>query len=291
MYYVTKGSTIDTHFENREDLFCDLMGELKFSYDTICLEMDERVVKDIVAEDKLSNEEFLDALFTQDYDVQNYLRLILDSFLSVTDVVGANCGEATDIYSVDNEDFAGDQYTFAELAYENNWNVVSFNRVEADKMIETITKNSSNGKKIYYISDKSQFLLYKSLNCDTFLTKYCSSFENVYCVRNCSFDNWDSLSETERFRVVSVFFKEIGYVIHNEFSKLGRFPGRNSNRVEKINNNLFEYRISNPNYRIYYSRNEEKLIILKGLLKRRQDIPTGTMNNLVHLSKQPYEKA
>ena len=137
MYYVTKGSTIDTHFENREDLFCDLMGELKFSYDTICLEMDERVVKDIVAEDKLSNEEFLDALFTQDYDVQNYLRLILDSFLSVTDVLDANCGDATDIYSVDNEDFAGDQYTFAELAYENNWNVVSFNRVEVDKMIES----------------------------------------------------------------------------------------------------------------------------------------------------------
>ena len=291
MYYVTKGCTINTNFESSQDFFDNLMEQLKFTYDIIRLEMGDRVVKDIIAEEKFGNEEFMDALFSQDYDVQNYLRLILDSFLSVTDVVGANCGETTDTYNIENENFIGDQYTFAELAYENNWHIISFDIVEVDKMIKPIIKNSNGSKKIYQICDKSQFLLFKSLSSDTFLPKYCCSFENVYCTQNCSFDNWDSLSETERFRVLSVFFKEIGYVIHNEFSKLGRFPGRNSNRVEKIKDDLFEYRISNPNYRIYYSRNENKLIILKALLKRRQDIPTATMNNLLRLLKQPFEKA
>ena len=133
-------------------------------------------------------------------------------------------------------------------------------------------------------------LLSKSLKDETYLSKYFCAFENVYCTKNCNFDNWNSLNEAERFRVLSIFLKEIVHVLYNEFSKLGRFPGRNSNRVEKINDNLFEYRISNPNYRIYYSRFENKLIILKTLLKRRQSISTDAMNNLLRLVKQPYEK-
>lgn len=291
MYYVTKGSTINTNCAYSEDFFYNLMEQLKFSYDIIRLEMGDKVVKDIIAEEKLGKQEFLDALFSQDYDVQNYLRLILDSFLSVTDVVAANAGRGTDIYSADDEKLVGDQYTFAELAYENNWNVISFYCVEVDEMVRPIAKNSIGQKKIYYICNRSQLLLCKCLDNNTFLPKYCCSFEDVYCVRNCGFGDWDSLQERERFKVLSLFYKEIGYVIHNEFNKLGHFPGDNSNRVEKINNNLFEYRIANPNYRIYYSRGGNKLIVLKTMLKDRQTISTGTMDNLVRLSKQEYEKA
>ena len=267
------------------------MEQLKFSYDIIRLEMGDKVVKDIIAEEKLGKQEFLDALCTQDYDVQNYLRIILESFLSVTDVGGVNSGERTDLYSTDDEKFVGGEYTFAELAYENNWNIISFDCVEMEYMIKQVSKNSINAKKVYHIYNRKQLLLCKSIDNYTFLPKYCCSFEDVYCVKNCSFDDWNSLSETKRFKVLSLFYKEIGYVIHNELSRLGRYPGRNSNRVEKINDNLFEYRISNPNYRIYYSRGGNKLIVLKAMLKDRQTISTGTMDNLVRLSKQEYEKA
>ena len=290
MHYVIKGSTINSNREYSEDFFYNLMEQLKFSYDIIRVEMDDKVVKDIIAEEMLGNKEFLDALWVQDYDVQNYLRIILDSFLSVTDVDGVNSGERTDMYSTDDEKFIGGEYAFAELAYENNWNVISFEYVEVHDMIKPITKNSINQKKIYHICNKSQLLLCKSLDNDMLLPKYCCSFEDVYCVKSCNFDDWDSLRNRERFKVLSLFYKEIGYVIHNEFSKLGHFPGENSNRVEKINDNLFEYRIANPNYRMYYSRDENKLIILKGMLKDRQTISTGTMDNLLRLSKQLYEK-
>lgn len=290
MYYVTKGDSITTHCEHSEDFFCKMLEQLKFSYDVVQCEMNDRVVKDIVAEEEFSNEEFLEALSSQEYDTQNYLILVLDSFLSITDVDSIICGDADDRYSVDDEEKFGDQYTFAELAYENEWNVISFDCVNVDNMVKTITKNSHNRKKVYNISDRSQLLLSKSLKDETYLSKYFCAFENVYCTKNCNFDNWNSLNEAERFRVLSIFLKEIVHVLYNEFSKLGRFPGRNSNRVEKINDNLFEYRISNPNYRIYYSRFENKLIILKTLLKRRQSISTDTMNNLLRLVKQPYEK-
>ena len=60
--------------------------------------------------------------------------------------------------------------------------------------------------------------------------------------------------------------------------------------VEKINDNLFEYRISNPNYRIYYTREDDKLIILLSLRKDRSDISRITMNKLMKLKNNKYEK-
>lgn len=290
MVCVTNGNTINTNYEYSPEFFYKLREQLYFAFDVMHVERNATIVKDIVFEEKFGNQKFLNALNAQDYDTRGYLQLILDSFASITDVDETICGEATDVYSINDQQFVGDQYTFAELAYENNWYIISFLPVEMGNLTVKIDKNSIDTKEMYNICNTSQLLLCNSLKNDIFLGEFYSSFDCVYCSEKYSFEDWASLSHDKRLKVLSTFYSEITYIVHNQFQKLKRFPGKNPSRVEKIGNDLFEYRIANPNYRIYYTRDSDKLILLKGMLKRRQTIANATMKRLVELKSQPYAK-
>lgn len=241
-------------------------------------------------EEKLSNCDFIDALSAQDYDIQNYLWSMLTSILSVTDVPGVFCGTESDLYSFGGRQYLGDQYSFVELAYENEWPIVSLKPVDLENISSVVTKNGDSPKTVYSVCDLSQLYFIKALTNGQYLGEYFTSFDKVYCVRNCTFDHWDSVHATGRFKVLATFYREIRHIVHNEFDKLGRFPGRKANRVEKINDNLFEYRIANPNYRIYYTRKEDKIVIVLSALKRRGNISASMMNNLMQLKNYTYEK-
>lgn len=290
MYYVLNGNTIDISEPYDSNFFNQLKDDFYFPYEVLRVSNHKSIVKDIETEKKIGSQELVDALLLQDYDIQGYICAMLDSFLSITDVPNIVCGTTSDSYSIDSDDYQGDQYSFAELAYENNWCIVSNSNVEVEDMVTKIVKNDVCNKTRYKVSNLTQVYLAKAVNDENFLGKYFTSFDRVFCVRNCTFDNWTSINETGRQKILTTFYKEIEHVIHNKFGKLGHFHGRNTNRVEKINDNLFEYRISNPNYRIYYTRADDKLIILLSLLKDRSDISTTTMSKLMNLKNNKYEK-
>ena len=138
------------------------------------------------------------------------------------------------------------------------------------------------------IYNEKQLLLNYCLKCDDFLGEYVSAFDNVFCSQNNSFDDWSSLGFEQRFKVLSMFYNEITYILRKEFSKLSRYPGKNKNRVEKIEDGLFEYRIDNPNYRLYFMRDKEKLIVLMGILKKSNCIAKKVKEKLKNLRKYPY---
>ena len=290
MVCVTNGNTINTNCEYTSEFFSGLREKLYFAYDVMRVQRNVTIVKDITAEDKFGNEDFLNALYRQDYDLIGYLSLMLDSFVSISDIDEVLCGVPTDGYDVDNQHFVGEEYTFAELAYENDWCVLSFEPVDIEAVTIKIAKNSANVKKAYYISNIKQFLLCASLKDDTILGEFYSSFDDVYCSIYCSFENWDSLTIDKRFKVLATFYDEIIHIVNNQFQNLRRFPGNNQSRVERIRNNLFEYRIANPNYRIYYTRDNNKIVLLKCMLKRRQTIANTTLKRLEELKSEAYFK-
>lgn len=289
MCCIINSNTINVGEEYTADFFVDLKKKFYFSYEVLHLKEHEQIVKDMDLEEKLSDYDLFNALLLQDYDVQNYILAILDAFLSITDISEAAFGTQDDIYSYEGKEYKGDQYSFVELAFENNWNVISLKDIDLDRMSSLVLKNGKENKKIYNICNITQWYLTKSLICEHFLEKYFSSFDKVYCIQNCAND-WASINISQRLKILSTFYREVEYVVHNELNKLGHFPGKNTNRVEKINDNLFEYRLSNPNYRIYYTRKNEKLVIILCMLKRQGKISKTTMNNLVRLKNSSYEK-
>ncbi len=290
MNYVLNGDTINSSEPYDGEFFEKLKDALYFPCEVLRNSMHKKIVKDIATEDKIGNQEILDALLLQDYDMQGYIRSLLDSLLSVTDVPDIVYGVTSDSYCINGVDYRGDEYSFAELAYENNWGIVSFSDVATEEIFAKITKNGVNSKIINVASELKQVYLAEAVNNDNFLGKFFASFDRVFCVRNCSFNDWGSIHEPEKQKVLITYYKEIEHVVHNEFDKLGHFPGKNSNRVEKINDGLFEYRLSNPNYRIYYTRVDDKIVILLTLLKNRTDISKNTMDNLIRLKKYANEK-
>ncbi len=285
MYYVLKGKTINITEQYDNNFFNQLKDDFYFPYEVLHVLEHKNIVKDIEAEERVGSQELIEALLLQDYDIQGYIWTMLDSLLSVTDVPDIICGTTSDSYYVDGINYQGDNYSYAELAYENDWCVVSMSNIKVEDIITKIVKNDNVGKNIYQVSNLTQMYLAKAINDVSLLEKYFTSFERVSCVQNCAFENWTSINELGRQKILTTFYKEIKHVVHNEFDKLGHFPGRNSNRVEKINDDLFEYRLSNPNYRIYYTRVDDKLVILLTLLKDRSDISKNTMDNLMRLKK------
>lgn len=282
MYYVLNGETIDIPSEYTAEYFDGLYS----TFSTIVKLLNDNgdlIVKDIVADERLDNQSFRKALFAQDYDMQWYLYSVLDKLLSVLDIINIATGQTTDCYMCNGQNYVGDEYSFAELCYENNYSALSLKEVDIDSFWIKIKKNKNDGKKISQISNPSQYYLNRSIKDSAFLLGYFSSIKNVACVDNCSFNDWDSITETERFKVLSTFYREATYILNMELDKLGHFNGKNRNRVEKINVKLFEYRISNPNYRIYYTRRKEKLIIIHTILKKTAKIPNSTMNYLASL--------
>lgn len=290
MYYVVNGDTINFSEPYDGEFFKKLKDALSFPCEDLRNSMRKKIVKDITTEDKIGKQEILDALLLQDYDIQGYIYSLLDSLLSVTDVPNIVCGTTSDSYCVNDANYRGDEYSFAELAYENDWGIVSLSEVSPEEIFIKIIKNDVNSKTINIASELKQVYLSEAINNDSFLGRFFTSFDQVFCVRNCNFNNWKSINEAERQKILITFYKEIAHVLHNEFDKLGHFPGRNSNRVEKINDGLFEYRLSNPNYRIYYTRVDSNLVILLTLLKNRPDISKKTMDNLIRLKKHVNEK-
>ena len=290
MNYVLNGDTI-IFGESYDSVFFEkLKDALYFPCEVLRKSMHRKIVKDITTEDKIGNQEIFDALLLQDYDMQGYIWSLLDSLLSVTDVPEIVYGGTSDSYCINDVIYRGDEYSFAELAYENNWGIVSFSDVAAEDIFTKITKNNVNIKTINVASELKQVYLAEAVNNGNFLGRFFTSFDRVFCVRNCNFNDWDSIHETGKQKVLITYYNEIEHVVHNRFDKLGHFHGKNPSRVLKINDELYEYRISNPNYRMYYTRIDDKLIILLTLLKNRSDISTNTMNNLVRLKTCEYEK-
>lgn len=289
MYYVLNGNTINVNKTYDNNFFNQLKDVFYFPYEILHVLNNKNIVKDMKTEDTLEDQKLIDALLLQDYDIQNYIWTMLDSFLSVTDVPDVVCGTTSDKYSIENKYYQGDQYSFAELAYENEWYVVSLENVSVENMVYKAIKNDLDNKTIYTISNLTQLYLAKAINDMRFLGKYFTSFDQVYCVLNCEFNNWESINKVDRLKILTTFYTEIKHVLHNEFDKLGHFHGRNANRVEKINDNLFEYRVSNPNYRIYYTRKNDNLGIILTMLKKRGRISKSTMNHLIRLKNNEPE--
>ena len=283
MNYVTNGETLNLDSEYTYEFFCELKDKLSFAYELLCLKRKKRVVKDIILEKKFVEEKFIEALLTQDYDLSGYLFLILNNMLSITDLQAVNCGKNTDKYCIDEKQYSGDQYTFAELAYENDWPVVSFENITIQNVVKKIIKNSSEEKKTCNICNEKQFLICNCLKSDEYWGEYVSAFDNVYCSLNYSFEDLKSLRFDGKFKILSMYYTEIIHILNNELEKLSRFPGRNKNRVEKIDDGIFEYRIDNPNYRIYYTRDKDNLIILMGRLKKESKIRKSIKDQLNRL--------
>lgn len=290
MYYVLNGNTISISESYDGAFFEKLKDTLYFPCEVLCKSMHKKIVMDFNAEDKIGSQAILDALLLQDYDIQGYIYSLLGSLLTVTDVPDIVCGTTCDSYCANDVNYCGDEYSFAELAYENNWGIVSLAEVSPEETFIKITKNDVDSKTINIASELKQVYLSEAINNDSLLGRFFTSFDKVFCVRNCNFNDWKSINETGKQKVLITFYKEIEHVLHNEFDKLGHFPGRNSNRVEKINDDLFEYRLSNPNYRIYYTRVDDKLVILLTLLKDRSNISKNTMENLIRLKNHVHEK-
>ncbi len=291
MYYVLNGSTVDVNNIYNEDFFNKLKEDLSFPYEISRAPNKGIVVKDFIAEEKLDNHELINSLWgLDDYDLMSCVGYQLDSLVSITDIQEACYGTENDIYFVENIDHQGGQFGFAELSYENNWNVISLKSTTIDDLDLNITKNGVYTNELYQLSDLTQFYMVEAIAEENLMGRYFSSFDRVYCVQNCTFNNWDSLSKLDRKKVLTLFYKEIYYVIHNEFDKLGHYPGKNPNRLEKIDDNLFGYRISNPNYRIYFSRKREYLGIVACMLKDRGDISSSVKNNLNRLKNNEYIK-
>lgn len=291
MNYVLNGKTINFGETYDNVFFEKLKDALHFPCEILRKSMHKKIIKDIITEDKIGSQEIFDALLLQDYDIQCYIWSLLDSLLSVTDVPDIIYGATNDSYRINDDYYRGDEYSFAELAYENNWAIVSFSDVAAEEIFTEITKNDVDSKTINVASELKQVYLIEAISEGAFLGRFFTSFDRVFCVRNCNFNDWDSIPKSGKQKVLITYYKEIEHVIHNEFDKLGHFHGRNTSRVLKINDNLFEYRVSNPNYRIYYTRANDNIVILLTLLKDRSDISTNTMNNLMRMKNCEYEKA
>lgn len=290
MCYIINSDTINIGTDYTFEFFNDLKEKFHFPYEILYSLEHEQIVKDMFLEDKLINDDLMNALSLQDYDLRNYLYLMLSSLLSITDITEVRYGTQEDLYLYEGNTYRGDQYTFVELAYENDWNVISLKNIDIKKIVSPTTKNEENSKNIYNVCNITQLLLVKSLFSEHYLERFFSSFEKVYCIQNCEFNNWETVNEMQRLKILATFYQENKYIIHNEFNNLGHFHGRNANRVEKIGENLYEYRISNPNYRIYYTRRNEKLIIILCMLKRRGKISKNTINNLICLKNSSYVK-
>ena len=291
MNYVLNGNTINFGETYDNVFFEKLKDALHFPCEILRKSMHKKIIKDIITEDKIGSQEILDALLLQDYDIQCYIWSLLDSLLSVTDVPDIIYGTTNDSYRINDDCYRGDEYSFAELAYENNWGIVSFSDVAAEEIFTEITKNDVDSKTINVANELKQIYLIEAVSEGDFLGRFFTSFDRVFCVRNCNFNDWGSIPISGKQKVLITYYKEIEHVIHNEFDKLGHFHGRNTSRVLKINDNLFEYRVSNPNYRIYYTRADDNIVILLTLLKDRPDISTNTMNNLMRMKNCEYEKA
>ena len=286
MYYVLNVETIDIPSEYTEEYF-DCLYSTFSNIVELLNNNGDLIIKDIVADERLDNQSFREALLAQDYDIQGYLYSFLNNLLSVLDVDNLVTGQTTDCYMCNGQNYVGDEYYFAELCYENNYSVLSLKEVSIDSFWIKIVKNKNGDKKVSQVSNSSQYYLNRAISDSAFLLRFFSSIKNVACIENCSFNDWDSITETERFKVLSMFYKEATHILNMELDKLGHFKGKNKNRVEKINDNLFEYRISNPNYRIYYSRRTGKLIIIFTILKKTAKIPSTTMHHLVSLIDSP----
>lgn len=289
MCCVINSNTINIGEEYTADFFMDLKNKFYFSYEILHLKEHAQIIKDMDLEEKLSNDNLFNALLLQDYDVRNYILTILDVLLSITDISETAFGTQDDVYSYEGKEYKGDQYSFVELAFENNWNIISFEAINLDNMSSLVIKNGRENKKIFNLCNITQWYLLKSLTCEQYLEKYFSSFDKVYCIKNCA-NNWEDINNSQRLKILSTFYREVEYVVHNKFNKLGHFPGKNTNRVEKINDNLFEYRLSNPNYRIYYTRRDENLVIVLCMLKKQGKISKTIMDNLMYLKTRPYMK-
>lgn len=292
MNYVIDGTNYVFEKNNQHNLE-HLRNRLKFIHQFLFLEQHDRAIADSSFNEKiLDNDEAKTALLeVSDYDQKNMLLYAFHYILEVTDFeeIGATpcSGTSTDEYSLNDQIYNGGELSFAELAYENDWNVISLNDLNVDQIKGTVLKNRDDSKNIFSISCEKQYYLCKSVSDKLCDLRFYQSFDNVSCVHNCEISDWTSLSSIERFKVLSTFYKEIDFIIKNDYSQVGRCPGKNPNRVESLSQivkNCFEYRLLNPNYRIYFLKKSGQVVILFGRLKREAEITNAIQNKIKSLA-------
>ena len=288
MNYVIDGTSYILE-ENNQQALEFLRNRLRFMHELLFLKNHDRVISDFGFSEKvLDNEDVKSTLLmVSDYDEKNMLLYALHYILQITDFedLGSipHSGTSTDQYRFNNQTYRGEDLSFVELAYENDWDVLSLNPINIDNIKGDILKNRTDDKSIFIISSEKQYYLHKSVRGTLCDLRFYQSFDNVLCADHCQIDDWDSLSLVERLKVLSTFYKEIEHVINNNHSQIGRRPGRNQSRLENLNeivSGCVGYRLANPNYRIYFLKKSGQVTILLGRLKRENEITASVKNKI-----------
>jgi len=277
--YIIDGKTLNLNYTDTTINLNQIIQQFSFTYEFLIMEKRKKVYADaIICERLLDNQEFKQLLCTPlfDYDEVAYVFSMLDKIVEPLYIPNLCCGSSEDKYFIDDIVIQGDNLSCEELSYENNLSIVSLTDINEDAISKIIAKNSYSdfSKEIYYISSKSPYYLINNILSDSFQLEFFLSFPNVFLKNNTSIYDWNSITKRDRKTILSTFSKEIEHIINNNFSALGHTPG-NGNRIENLSNilsNCYGYRILNPNYRIYFLKEKDNVVILLGRLKRENQI-------------------
>ncbi len=280
MYYIIDGKTFNLENQSMDMLFEAIRDKFKFAYDFLYLQKKELIIADIdLCEKILDNKDVKETLLVStDYDLKMYMYSLLNALITPTDINDLILGLETDTYNDGSITTNGGDFSCEELSYENDAVIVSLSNVDADNLLKKIKKNNEIIEKNFYIiSSETQYYLINSIVNENLLKDFFNSFDNVSFLEKSRVEDWSSITKKERLKILFTFYKESQYIISNQFQLLGKPPGIRGKRVEKIDNVLdscYEYRILNPNYRVYFIKKSGTIIILLGRLKKENKMTT-----------------
>ena len=272
MYYILDGKTLNLENLSADETISLIRYKFQFAYDFLYLEQKEQIIADLEVCKKVLENNILQDLVSSsnDYDLICYWYFLQDAIIYPDKLDDLKIGNETDFYDDTVDVVNGEGFSCEELCYENNATAVKFCDIQVENLVKKITKNHQETKEIFQVSCVSEYYLVKSVSSSEFLVDFFNSFSSVKCLKNSRIENWSSLTAKQRRRVLSTFYKEVNHIVNGEFHMLGRPPGRSGERIFKIPeviHNCYEYRILNPNFRIYFLMETGQVIILLGRLK------------------------
>lgn len=277
MYYILDGKTLDLENLNADEIISLIKYKFEFVYDFLYLGQKQQIVADLeVCKKILENTMIQDVVSSSnDYDLIYYWYFLLDAIICPDKLDNLKLGNETDFYCDGVVEVKGENFSCEELCYENKAIAVKFCDIHIEDLVKKITKNSQETREVFQVTCVTEYYLVKSVFSSAFLVDFFTSFSCVKCLKNSRIEDWDSVTEKERRRILSTFYKEIKYIVSGQFHMLGRPPGKRGERIVKIPeviHNCYEYRILNPNFRIYFLLETGQVIVLIGRLKSENSL-------------------
>ena len=226
----------------------------------------------------IENENFLGKLCVQDDDVRTFISLFFSRIISVVDVSGIRMGQDSDVYLLNNEQFNGNHFSVAEIAYENNYPIISPHFNSKISLVE-IQKNNKK-KQRYQLCDKNHYFVYKGSNDEKYISIFLQ-YLGFDIHPKFKVDAWDNLASENKIKILEKIANDSNDLIAKRFNKLGRV-GR-SNRVVRITNlDIYEYKITinNGTYRVYFKAHDSSTMMCLFYQKKTQKISSQLMNLL-----------